>query len=134
MHQQDALAVQVHDRAVVEQRAAGLGGESATDQEVAIAVNEKARHASVRQAAQRGHDVACGGGGVVVAQPGFEQVAEDVERTGLPRRLPFQESMELPRDRRHRRVQVQVRDQQRLRTGRDVHGVEAVQPITVRGW
>ena len=49
VHQQDALAVQIDDRAVVEQLDAGLAAEALADQEIAVAVDEEARHAGGRE-------------------------------------------------------------------------------------
>ena len=66
VHQQHVLAVQVDDRAVVEQRAAALRRKAPADEKVAIAVDEVHRHAAVGEATQRRDDRAPGRFGVVV--------------------------------------------------------------------
>ena len=53
MQQQHALAVQIDLGAVLEQRAAGLGGEALTHEEIAIAVHEVDRHTGVDKRAKR---------------------------------------------------------------------------------
>ncbi len=113
VHQQHTLAMQVDDGAVLEQRAAGLGGEARADEKIAIAVHEIRGYSRIVQCAQLRDDRAYCRIGVVVAEPGFEQVAEDVERTRCAC-LAAQEIHELSRDPGCRGIEVQVRDQQRL--------------------
>jgi hypothetical protein len=60
--------------------AAGGARKAAADQEVAIAVHQRAGGAAVGQGAQGVDDGAVGWGVVVVADPGVEQVAEDEQR------------------------------------------------------
>ena len=102
VHQQDALAVQVDDGAVREQAHAGLAAEALADQEIAVAVDEIAS-ACRRSSARAGpHDATLVRVGVVVADPGFEQIAEDVQRLA-PARFALEEVEELRGDVRPRR-------------------------------
>ena len=80
MHQQHALAVELDDRAVAKQPAAGVAAEAVAQHEVAVAVHHEARHTGGGEVAQCRDDLALRRVGVVVADPDFEQVAQDVER------------------------------------------------------
>jgi cytochrome c553 len=113
VHQQHAATVTFRDRAVIEQRGARLAAEALADQEVAVAAHDQTGHAAVHEAPQ-GCDHGTGGRiGIVVAQPGLEQVAEYVEPVRAAR-LPLQERHELICDRGVGRVEMQVGDQQGL--------------------
>ena len=79
VHQQDALAIELDGRAVLEQPAAGVATEALAEQEVAVAVHDEAGHTSRGEIAQRSHDFALCRVRVIVTDPGFEQVAQDVE-------------------------------------------------------
>ncbi|KAG1533503.1 hypothetical protein G6F50_015857 [Rhizopus delemar] len=82
------------------------------EQEVAVAADEVHRHAAVGQHLQRiGHRVG-GRRGCVVAAPGFEQVAEDVQGISAGRLLA-QEAQEQVGDFRTAGVQMQVGNEQR---------------------
>jgi hypothetical protein len=82
------------------------------EQEVAIAVHDAARYARARQGAQRVDDHALRRVGIVVADPGLEQVAEDVERGRAPR-SGCEKAQELLGRLRPRRIEVQVGDEER---------------------
>ena len=82
MHQQRRLSVQ-HDHRVFGQKLrAGAAREIAGDQEIAVAMLEIHRHAAVAERAEFRSDEGAGVGRIVIADPGFEQVAEDVQRVG----------------------------------------------------
>ena len=92
---------------------AGRARELARHEEVAVAVHEEDRDA--REAAvQVARRCAAGKaqGEAVVADPVLEEVAEDVERVGAGRDLA-EEPLETRRRFGPRRVQVQVRDEER---------------------
>ncbi len=78
MHQHDPLTVQVDDRAVAQELAAGLRGKALADQKIAVAMHEIAGNAAVGESTQGRHDFAHGRVRIVVAEPRLEQVAEDV--------------------------------------------------------
>src|SRR3546814_1704731 len=81
------------------------------EQEITIAMHEGHRHAAVGQGLQPlGHEGA-GFRGIVVADPGFEQVAEDVQRL-CAARLAVEEVAEQPGDLRPRGGQVQGRSEE----------------------
>ena len=101
MHQHDPLAVQVDDRAVAQELAAGLRGKALADQKIPVAVHEIAGNAAVGESTQGRHDFAHGRVRIVVAEPGLEQVAEDVEGSGMAR-FCLEKLEQLPRDNRAR--------------------------------
>ena len=112
MREQDRLAEERDALVVAEQARARQRAEPLAQQEVAVAVHERAGDARVRQPAQRGDDRLEARIVVVVADPGLEQVAEDVQ---LARRArgPIHELDEPARRLRIARSQVQVGDEQR---------------------
>ena len=60
-------------------------GEALAEQKIAVAVDEVAGHAGLLQRFQRRGDLRVQRLGIVVADPGFKQVAEDVQRVGVNR-------------------------------------------------
>src|SRR5262249_46019696 len=80
VHQQYAPAVDIDQRAIRQQLDASLTTEAFADEEVAIAVNQEGFHASVGDVSQAREDAALVRVGIVVADPRFEQVAENVQR------------------------------------------------------
>ena len=107
MHQQRRLAFQLDDGGVGQDRHAGTMRVVVAEQEIAIAADEIDRHAAIAQPAQLFGDVSADVGRIVVADPGFEQVAEDVERACAARFL-VDELAEQLRDVRTRGVEMQV--------------------------
>src|SRR5690606_30716320 len=81
------------------------------EQEGAVAVHEVDRHTGGRQRSQPFAHEAPGVGRIVVAHPGLEQVAEDVQRVRAAR-LPVEERAEQPGDAGPLRVEVQVGNEQ----------------------
>jgi hypothetical protein len=79
VHEQGRGAVQVDAGRVAQQGASGLAGEGAPDQEVAIAVHQQAGGPGGGQGAQLGAHGGPRRAIVVVADPGIEQVSQDVE-------------------------------------------------------
>ena len=117
VHHQHPLAVQRDDERVGQKPRAGHGAETRPQQEVAVAVHHEAGYAAVGERLERPHRRDLLGVRCVVAHPGLEQVAQDVE--GLrPGGLALQEIHEPPGDVRSRRVHVQVRDEERLHANR----------------
>ncbi len=82
VHQQYRLAVQVDHARVGQQRASGLAAERLANEEVAIAVHQVDARTAVGHLAQGLGDGALEGVHAVVADPGFEEVAEDVQGLG----------------------------------------------------
>src|SRR5579863_4635928 len=111
VRQQHALAVKLRHYRVLEQPAAAAGSEAGAEQEIAVAVLRKAGDAAaLKRLEGRAHallfDVL-----VIITHPGFEQVAEDIERFG-GRGVGAQKVEELLCRLRRAGVQVHVRDEQ----------------------
>ena len=81
--QQCGATVQVQDMVFRKDRGPAGAGKLGTDQEVTIAVQEENRDAAVAVAAQGGDGFAMIIQGNVIAQPGIEQVTEDIQCVGL---------------------------------------------------
>ena len=81
---QDPAAVQLQHFLFRQQLHAGAG-EALAEQKIAVAVDEVAGHAGLLQRFQRRGDLRVQRLGIVVADPGFKQVAEDVQRVGVNR-------------------------------------------------
>ncbi len=112
VHQQDRFAVEHHHRRVGQDRHARATCICLAEQEIAVAADEMHPHAGIAQAVQPvGHERA-GVGRIVIADPGLEQVAEDVQRIGLAG-FAIHEAPEQFGDRRPLRVQVQVGNEKR---------------------
>ena len=82
MHQQHATAVEVGDMAIRQQAATGLAAKGLADEKVAIAMHQVDGRAAVGQLAQGAGDLLLEGAHGVVADPGFEQIAKDVQGLG----------------------------------------------------
>src|SRR5262249_35798099 len=106
-------AVEIVDGAVVQQRETGAAGEGLAEQEVAVADDEIDGHAMFTQRLDGLRDARGQLGVVVVADPCFDQVAEDVHRIGGARLVAGEVVLEQARDFRTAIVQVQVGDEQR---------------------
>ena len=85
---------------------------AALQQKVAIAVHHVAGDAALGEAGERGADPVAIRFAVVIADPGFEQVAEDVERLGVDG-SSRQKVDELCAGRRLAGIQMQIGDEQR---------------------
>ena len=110
--QQHRATVQVDHAGVGQDAEAGTARVVVADQEVAVAADEVHRHAGIGHGMQRdGHRIG-GRGGRVIADPGFEQIAQDVQGLGLHRFIA-QEGQEQVGDGWTTRVQVQIGDEQR---------------------
>ncbi len=112
VREQRRRAGEVDDRMLVEQRSAGRAREMRAEQEIAVAADEEHRYAGIGHLADAGRDIGTGLGGVVIAHPGLEQVAEDVQRVRAPR-FPVDETTEQLGDRRAFAVQVEIGDEER---------------------
>jgi hypothetical protein len=82
MSDEHSLAIQLdHDR-VGNEAGPRLVAELPAEQEIPVAVDNKAGNAAVRELAQRADDAGFLRVGIVVAHPDFEEIPEDVERFG----------------------------------------------------
>ena len=85
---QDPAAVQLQHFLFRQQLHAAGAGEAFAEQKIAVAVDEVAGHAGLLQRFQRRGDLRVQRLGIVVADPGFKQVAKDVQRVGVHRFAP----------------------------------------------
>lgn len=111
VHQQHAPAVEVDHCAIVQQLCARVPAEAPPDQKVAIAMEQVAGHTACRQRPQGGDDESLVGIGVVIADPGLEQIAQDVQCTRATGLLA-QKAQELRGDVGSLGIQMQVGDEQ----------------------
>ena len=111
LRQQYTLVIELHDHRVGEQAAAATGAEARTQQEVAIAVQREAGDSRGSDGTQRLADLLVAGSLVVVADPGLEQITEDVERL-RGARVGLEELEELIGRLRRARIEMHVRDEQ----------------------
>ena len=79
MGQQDPLPIQGGNGRIHEQLDSGSSLESLTVQKVSITAHEVDGHAARGKRAQRVADLATHRIGVVIADPGLEQIAEDMQ-------------------------------------------------------
>ena len=79
---------------IVQQGDTAFGGKGVADHEVPVTVHEINGHAGVRQFPYRHFHLCVVGIRIIVAYPGFEQVAKDIERIGVAGRTS-QEGQEL---------------------------------------
>src|SRR5690606_22627159 len=107
MGEQGWLAVEQDHRGVGQDRKARARRIAVAEQEIAVATLEIHGHAGAREGLQALGNETAGVRGIVVAYPGFEQVAEDVERVRSAR-FAVEEAPEQFGDRRTFRVEVQV--------------------------
>jgi hypothetical protein len=112
VHEEGALAVEIDDGGIGQQRHRGLAGEALGDEEIAIAVHEKHRDGARGRGDRMGDAPGKRQREPIVAHPVFEEVAEDVEPV-RPRRRLREETLELRDGRGSRFVEVQVRDEER---------------------
>ena len=112
VHQQRRFAVQQDDRRIGQQGPPSARRVVGTDEEIAVAAHEGHGHARVAQRTRRRGHAVCDVAIVVVAEEGFEQVAQQVDRLGLAG-LSGAEGLELRRRVRPRFVEVQVGQEQR---------------------
>ena len=76
VHQQGAGAIQIHHGAFLQQSAATGGSEIVTEHEIPVAMHEVELAAVVAEAAEGADRFLIERGVIVVADPGFEQVAQ----------------------------------------------------------
>ncbi|MNC49781.1 hypothetical protein D3C75_989830 [compost metagenome] len=111
VQQQRRLTIQLDHAAFSKQGAAGRTAKALAEQEVAIAVHQVDLRAAIAQAAQGAGDGALELVHAVVADPHFEEVAENVQRLGT-HGAGVEEMQERPDDVRAFRFEMQVRDEQ----------------------
>lgn len=112
MGEQDALPVQVDQHGIGEQAGTTALLEAVLEQEVAIAVHDEAGHAALAQVPHGRADLAPMRIVIIIADPGLEQIPEDVERLGACRPR-LEELDELPPRGGLLRIEVQIGDKQR---------------------
>jgi len=117
MREQRALTVQINHHGVNQQSCAAALREALLEQKVAIAVHDVTRHAARGERAQRVEDLLPLRVLIIVSDPGFEQIPEDVERIGAGG-PSLEEIYELRADGRFQRVQMQIGDEQRAHSYR----------------
>lgn len=105
--QQDLLAVKLGGAGIGEDRDAGFRREFVADHEIAIAVHEVDGHSVVHEISQGLLDRRVILVGIVIADPGLEEVAENIECLGILR-LAFEEGVELIANFRAISLEVQV--------------------------
>ncbi|MDT4871897.1 hypothetical protein FQZ97_1070570 [compost metagenome] len=110
MHQQDVLAAELDQAGVGQQGATGFAAKGLAEQEVTVAVHQVDARTAVAQLAQGLGNRALERADGVVADPHFEEVAEDIQRFGLAR-AGLQEMQERPADVRALLFKMQVGDQ-----------------------
>ena len=110
VHQQHATAVEVGDMAIRQQAAGSLAAKGLADEKVAIAVHQVDGRAAVSQLAQGRGNLLLEGTHGVVADPGFEQIAKDVQGLGTAG-AGFEEMQKRPDQVRALRFEMQVGDQ-----------------------
>ncbi|MNQ76823.1 hypothetical protein D3C85_916720 [compost metagenome] len=111
VHQEHGLAVHPHQARVGQEGATGFVAKCRADHEIAIAVHQEDTRAAVGQFAQGLGDRMLEGRHGVVADPGFEEVAEYVEGFGLGG-AALQEMKKRPGDIRAFLFKMQIGDQQ----------------------
>ena len=111
MREQHRLAVQVDDDRIGDQAHAGAARETALIEEVAIAVHDIARYPMLSEAGERHADAIPIRFVIVIADPGVEQVAENVERVGAAG-AKREKVDELRAGRRLAGIQMQIGDEQ----------------------
>ncbi len=86
VHNQHPATVEVEYHLFRQQRHAALASEALAQQEITVAVNKVAGDAAVAQRSEGGRDLLMQGIGIVVANPGFKEIAQNIERVGVTRR------------------------------------------------
>ena len=114
--EQHRPAVQVDHGGVGQDAEPGAAGVVLADQEITVAPDEVHRHAGGGHGLQRVGDGIGGGRGRVIADPGLEQVAQDVQRLGL-RGFIAQERQEQLGNGWTAGVQMQIGNEQRGHAG-----------------
>jgi hypothetical protein len=82
VHDQHLAAIEVEHLFFRQQRHAAFTGVALAEQEITVAVNEVAGDAGINQRLNGGGHFVVQRVGIVVANPGFKQVAQDVQRIG----------------------------------------------------
>jgi hypothetical protein len=82
VHDQNPAAIEVEHLLFRQQRHAAFAGVALADQEITVAVNEVAGDAGIHERVNGGGHFTVQRVRVVVANPGFKEVAQDVQRIG----------------------------------------------------
>ena len=83
VHNQHLTPIQLKHFFLREKLHTAFAGKAFTEQKIAVAVDEIAGDAAVDKGADGGCDALVQRVGIVIANPRFEQVAQDIERIGL---------------------------------------------------
>src|SRR5437870_178011 len=109
--EQHWLPIELGDDRIAEQPAAAALAEALSQQEITVAVQREAGDAALGKRAQAQAHPLLVGILIVIAHPGLEQVAEDVERLGLPG-LAGEKVEELLRGLRRGGIEMHVRHEE----------------------
>nr|DAI86976.1 MAG TPA: hypothetical protein [Caudoviricetes sp.] len=104
---QQPFTVQLKHLFFRQQRHAAFTRKALTEQKITIAVNEINRDAGISQRFQGGGDLAMQRVGIVIADPGFKQIAQNVQRIGFLRRTG-QKTQKTGGDRRFFCLQMEI--------------------------
>ncbi len=111
VHDQHLAAVEVEHLLFRQQLHAAFAGEALADQEITVAVNEVAGDAAFHQRFDGAGDFPVQRVGIVVANPGFKQIAQDVQRIGAFRFTALK-TQKTGGDRRFFCLQMQIRNKE----------------------
>jgi hypothetical protein len=82
VHNQQPAAIEVEHLFFRQQRHAAFAGVALAEQKITVAVNEIAGDTGINQRLNGGGDFTMQRVRIIVANPGFKQVAQDVQRIG----------------------------------------------------
>lgn len=82
VHNQQPAAIEVEHLFFRQQRHAAFAGVALAEQKITVAVNEIAGDSGINQRLNGGGDFTMQRVRIIVANPGFKQVAQDVQRIG----------------------------------------------------
>jgi hypothetical protein len=116
VHDQHRFAVQGQDDGVRQDLGTRPSAKGFPEQKISIAVHDETRHPAGCQRADGIEGLRLAGIRRVIAHPGLEQIAEDVQRVGNARLGP-QEFDELAGDVRAGGIDVQIRNEENRHPG-----------------
>lgn len=107
VHQQRGHALKFYQRGIGKYPAAGESRKAIADQKIAVAMHEINGHTDRSQFVQASHDPSMMRIRVIISDPGFEEISQDVEAVS-PTGFAAQELQEQLRDPRTYRVEMQI--------------------------
>jgi hypothetical protein len=114
VHQQSPPAIQINHRIVLDEFDAGFIEKALSDQKIPVALLEIDHSTRVGKLPQRRFDLFSRRRGVIVPDPGIEEISEDIQGRGTFRAV-LQKIEELPGDRRSGRSEMKIGDKERFR-------------------